>query len=312
MKKCILLSCNADHLKYAEFVAWQIRQKTNSQTPIFIASADPNAMKLVGTDSQLILFDSSDFLKNLPQNDRLKQFAYWRIPAIELLSDNFDRILYLDTDVIITGENLDSIFSINMQNATVGAVRDVYQSTRPNRYPREFNALGLPNAPYFNAGVLLIDGKAWKGKGIYNKIKKVAQNNPEAITALDQSLLNLAVYCDWLEISPVWNWQLSERNWKTMLQTSVEICHIAGPNKAWSENNATSLPINFARSQFLQFCQAVEIDGSNQGADPKNKLNKLFLIKISLKNWVYKHHYKKWLARFTSKFIGNKVKPFTK
>jgi len=54
--------------------------------------------------------DVGDTLQNLPQNERLKDFTYWRLPAIEDLSKDYERILYLDTDVFVSRDGLANLF----------------------------------------------------------------------------------------------------------------------------------------------------------------------------------------------------------
>ena len=54
--------------------------------------------------------DVGDTLQNLPQKERLKDFTYWRLPAIEDLRKDYERILYLDTDVFVSRDGLANLF----------------------------------------------------------------------------------------------------------------------------------------------------------------------------------------------------------
>ena len=89
-----------------------------------------------------------------------------------------------------------------MLGAPIAAVRDVHQSVRPNRKANEFSKLGWSNAPYFNAGVLLIDGAKFLEENAIAMIENCAQKYPQALTTYDQSLLNLAFYKNWLNCLP--------------------------------------------------------------------------------------------------------------
>ena len=189
----------------------------------------------MGQSADIMPIEVSGFISKLPQSERLREFGYWRIPGIAEAAKTYDRILYLDSDIHVEGSNLEKLLSIDMLGAPIAAVRDVHQSVRPNRKAHEFKKLGWNNAPYFNAGVLLIDGAKFLEDNAIAMIENCAQKYPQALTTYDQSLLNLAFYKNWLELSPVWNWQLSHRNFQIYPSFDVELIHVAGETKPWSE-----------------------------------------------------------------------------
>ena len=134
------------------------------------------------------------FVSKLPAEQRLREFGYWRIPGIAEAAKTYDRILYLDSDIHVEGSNLEKLLSIDMKGAPIAAVRDVHQSVRPHREAHEFKKLGWNNAPYFNAGVMLIDGAKFLRENAIEMIENCAQKFPHALTTYDQSLLNIAYY----------------------------------------------------------------------------------------------------------------------
>ena len=170
----------------------------------------------------------SGFISKLPKQT-LEEYTYWRIAGIAEAAKIYDKILYLDTIFMFLALNLDEIIDLDMQGAPIAAVRDVHQSVRPHREANEFKKLGWNNAPYFNAGVMLIDGAQFRSRNALEMIENCAQKFPEALTTYDQSLLNIAYYKNWLvELSPVWNWQLSPRNFEYTHSFDVELIHFAG------------------------------------------------------------------------------------
>lgn len=50
----------------------------------------------------------------------------------------------------------------------------------------------------------------------------------------DQTLLNGVLKGDWAELSPVWNWQYSQRAQLFEAMTSANILHFIGPTKPWN------------------------------------------------------------------------------
>lgn len=297
LTKCVVMTANLPYIPYAEFVAWQIRRQLRTDIKIFIASADAAASDLKFDVATFLPIDVKEFVANLPHNGRLGQYAYWCLPAITKLAEQFDRILYLDTDVIINGSNIEKLFEIDLLGAAFAAVRDVHQSVKPNRTVIEFEKLGLPNAPYFNSGVLLIDGPAFAQNGTINEIEKITKDSPDAIHAHDQSLLNIVFYNNWLELSPLWNWQYSMRNKILTPYLNVEIMHLAGSNKPWNDHGET-LPSSVRQLYALYSGGQVNKTVTDNDGISLNTI---------LKHMRYQKNYKLWLARFPDIFEGSLV-----
>ena len=292
---CILLASNAAYLEYAEYVAWQIRDAGLHDVTILIASADATGANLRGDYAEILPIDVSGFIDKLPQNKRLKQYTYWRLPAFAEAAKKFDKILYLDTDFHVLGTDLMKLFDLDMKGAPLAAVRDVHQSVRPDRLPNEFKILGWDNAPYFNAGMLLIDGAQFREQNMLSVLETFALDYPHALTAHDQSLLNLAYYRNWLEISPIWNWQLSPRNCRIHELFDVELVHLAGEIKPWSESH------EYIDEEFiLKYRSFLKIQLHEH--DAKTSIGST--LKYILKNKWYLKKYQNWVGRFASKLDG--------
>ena len=298
-KSCILLASSASYTRYSAYVAWQIRKAGLDDIPIFIASADLTPSELMGQSAHVMPIEVSGFISKLPQSERLREFGYWRIPGIAEAAKTYDRILYLDSDIHVEGSNLEKLLSIDMLGAPIAAVRDVHQSVRPNRKANEFSKLGWSNAPYFNAGVLLIDGAKFIEENAIGMIENCAQKYPQALTTYDQSLLNLAFYKNWLELSPVWNWQLSHRNFQIYPAFDVELIHVAGETKPWSEVGGY-IPNNILM-KYREFIG----DHSDRYVHERRAIKD---FKYFLKNQWYLQNYRNWVERFESKFEGILVK----
>jgi len=294
-KSCILLAASASYTRYSEYVAWQIRQAGLEDIPIFIASADATSSELMGQSANILPIEVSRFISKLPQSKRLREFGYWRIPWIAEAAKIYDRILYLDSDIHLEGSNLEKLLSIDMQGAPIAAVRDVHQSVRPHRKANEFKKLGWNNAPYFNAGVMLIDGAKFLRENAIEMIENCAQKFPEALTTYDQSLLNIAYYENWLELSPVWNWQLSYRNYQIYPSFDVELIHVAGETKPWSEERGY-IPDSILK-KYREFI-------GDHGSQPVQERRAIKDSIFFLKNQWYSKNYRNWVERFESKFEG--------
>lgn len=126
--------------------------------------------------------------------------TYARLLIGEQLPRKLDRVLYLDGDILVRGD-IGGLWAANLRDRTVGAVVDL------PRFP--FNGkLGLPSdAPYFNAGVLLIDLRRWRQLGIGERSLAFAREHPERLTWSDQCALNLMLHGDWVALDRIWNLQ---------------------------------------------------------------------------------------------------------
>lgn len=297
----MVLTSNQAYIGYAEFVAWQIRRQGLTDVPIFIASADAQQCDLQKNVATILPIKVNEFISNLPQNARLRHYTYWRIPAITTLANQFDRVLYLDTDMLITGNNLGQLLDLDLSGAPIAAVRDVHQSVRPQRLVREFLATDLPNAPYFNAGMLLIDGPAFVRDGRAAQIEQIARTHPGALTAHDQSLLNIAFHCNWLELSPVWNWQFSYRNTLLTPYLELEVIHFASAKKPWDDPEHT-LPA-LSRNSYENYSGIVR-------STPPPKLSPL--LREITKHLRYYKLYQNWLQRFPDRYRGILAAPFAR
>lgn len=236
-KNCVLLTCNHAYLPYALFVAWQLENTVNKNFDIIIGSDDMKVQGDLPTYVKFLSIDDVAIWKSVKQSERLKYFTYLRLPAIEKLSEQYDRILYLDTDVFIQSRRISSIMEIDISNYAVSAVRDVQQRESLSKHVEDFKANNLGAAPYFNAGVLLINSELWRRDAIYKSMVKLAESTETATRTDDQTLLNIALYKKWGELSPTWNWIESPKTNLAGSYIDANIVHIAGKTKHWDSGS---------------------------------------------------------------------------
>lgn len=291
---CILLTCDRAYLEPARFVASQISSFARHNADVIICSGE----NLGASDCSYIehrQIDVPNFIKHLPTNERLREFAYWRIPAIDLLVQSYERILYLDTDIFLNFSGVQALFELDMMGHALAAVLDVHQTVRPNRAVAEYQALGLAHSTYFNSGVLLVDAAAWQKRNSLENMKELCHAHGDKLSRHDQSLLNLAFKDDWLELSPVWNWQYSYRNSFLTEWASPRLIHFAGAHKLWSLPTG-NIPRRY-REAYAEFLIAQGEDGSAvlAGEEPSELPAQ---AKTLLKNLWYFRAIRKDISRF--------------
>lgn len=135
--------------------------------------------------------------------------TYIRLLAPEIIQDH-GRMLYLDGDTLIR-ESVRDLFSVDMAGRTLGA-----SSHRPG--------------DTFNAGVLLIDLPAWRGRKYTEQTLHWLDENPEA-TMQDQEALNAVFAGNFLDLGPRFNSKCYGNGAAAHLIRNAAIIHFTGAKK---------------------------------------------------------------------------------
>ena len=128
----------------------------------------------------------SNILNNLPISTRFRKSIYYRLLLDNILDKSIERILYLDSDIIVR-DSIEALWNENIDEYVLGAVLD--QSCDDIR---NFNRTKLPYlSDYFNSGVLLININKWRAFNIGKRCIKYISQNPESCLYPDQDALNV-------------------------------------------------------------------------------------------------------------------------
>jgi lipopolysaccharide biosynthesis glycosyltransferase len=116
----------------------------------------------------------------------------------------FDRALYLDSDMLILS-HLGPVLDVELGGRTAAAVLnhpplDVMRVA----IPRSRRGAADPDAPYFNAGVLMVDVGRWASREVGPRSRGFISQFPTT-RLLDQDALNVALVNDWVHLDKAWN-----------------------------------------------------------------------------------------------------------
>lgn len=149
-----------------------------------------------------IKLDDAPFA-DLPSYGHLTVPTYYRLLITEVLPKHFDKAIYLDSDMVVTGD-LEQLWNIDIGDNYVLAVQDdnqLYMSITDSW--KTYQAFGIaPDAKYFNAGLLVINLEKWRTENIG---KKVLESIKRENLLNDQDGLNLVLAGKWGELHPQWN-----------------------------------------------------------------------------------------------------------
>ena len=173
--------------------------------------------------------------------------AYLRLLLPDLVAGDYDRLLYLDADILCLGGGLERLLAADMGGRWLAAVRDNTQWRTPGRRLPEQRAAGRPARPYLNSGVLMVDLAAWAREGIEARALDLHRAQAHLLTRHDQSILNLLADGGWAEMSPVWNWQYTWSSRYFADLAEPRLLHFIGPRKPWADAGA-DLPARHRRA----------------------------------------------------------------
>ncbi len=248
-RKAVIFACDGDYVRFASFAAAQIAAlRPDRDFDICICSLSPFEANssLSGLGLRLCRIETGGIFDGLRFDARRSQIAYLRIALPAAFALEYDRILYLDSDIFVQGGDFSALLDIALGSHAVGAVRDNIQWRSPRRYPPEFRALGLSNAAYFNSGCLLFDVAGCVADDLLGRCLDFGRRHSDRLERHDQTLLNCVLHRRWAELSPVWNWQYT---WASRLFEAMEgahVVHFIGSKKPWNHAGG-ALPPRFRR-----------------------------------------------------------------
>jgi lipopolysaccharide biosynthesis glycosyltransferase len=139
---------------------------------------------------------------------RISETTYLRLLIPKLLPDAFQRAIYLDADLVVA-RDLTPLWTLPMEGNAVLAVQDFsIQRLDHPKGVRRHRDLGLSgNAPYFNAGVLVLDLEQWRRQGIAGQVFDYLHEYRNDINEVDQDGLNAVLAERWKPLDLRWNQQ---------------------------------------------------------------------------------------------------------
>jgi lipopolysaccharide biosynthesis glycosyltransferase len=137
----------------------------------------------------------------LPLNPRAHYTLdnWTRLWVAEFFTDDVDRVLYLDSDVVVVG-SLAALWRTDLEGALLGAV-DI-----PGSQHGIARLAMRAEDGYFNSGVLLIDLKQWRDTGALQVVLRYIAAYPRRMVfTLDQDALNACFHGRKRRLDYKWN-----------------------------------------------------------------------------------------------------------
>ncbi|QNI32252.1 glycosyltransferase family 8 protein [Alloacidobacterium dinghuense] len=153
-----------------------------------------------GSCLETIVYSQATNYHHLPTHSHLTFAMYLRLFMTEYIDHSLDKILYLDSDIIICSD-IEELWSFSLGDAYVGAAREPYN--RRQREPLGFSPTDL----YVNSGVMLVNLKQWRADQVLPRLLDFAERNQAIIHSPDQDTINSVFRGRICDIGYQWNWQ---------------------------------------------------------------------------------------------------------
>ena len=159
-------------------------------------------VKNLGGNIEFIKIKNSK-LEDCYVSGELSRASYFRLDIANILDKSIEKIIYLDCDLLVY-DDIEKMWQLDMGGKPVAATCDlgIMASARVRKQKNKF--IGLPfDAPYFNAGVLIMDLKKWRDGNYAEAIIALATQNK--YPNHDQDALNKFFMNNWQEIPLRWD-----------------------------------------------------------------------------------------------------------
>jgi len=145
-------------------------------------------------------------LERFPLRGRAVAKMYERLLMPEILAGEVERFIYLDGDLLVL-DDIARLWRLPLDGMIVAAVQDLAVPVVSSPMGlRRYRELGLsPQAPYFNAGVYIVDVEAWCGHGVTAATLDYLERYEGSINLMDQDALNAVIKNRWKPLDYRWN-----------------------------------------------------------------------------------------------------------
>jgi lipopolysaccharide biosynthesis glycosyltransferase len=171
---------------------------------------------------------------------RMPVSTYYKLLIADRLPTELDKVLWLDCDMVVSGD-VSRLWDHDLAGRHVLAAQDaVVPQVSSRSGVAAWQELGLPaTAPYFNAGVMMIDLALWRRDRVGHRALDYVLANRDRVCFLDQEGLNAVLAGLWGELDPRWNHNVSIPSGSTRGGNGAEgdpwILHYAGNLKPWRQ-----------------------------------------------------------------------------
>ena len=149
---------------------------------------------------------------SLAGRGRFSRAVFRRLFLDQILPAHFERIVSVDSDMLIVRDGLKRLESLDLGGRPLAAAHDMIflmdfkGDALARQFQRSRRSLGLAvDTPYFNAGLMAIDRAAWRAEKVTERVTQALRDDPTRYPFMEQDALNATLKGDFAPLSPRFN-----------------------------------------------------------------------------------------------------------
>lgn len=249
----ILTAINRKYMPYFAAMIRSFAQHNEGEHTVYIATKEVTSEDIEGYQKEgklplhihfVPVAFRDEILKGAKTEARWPTEIYYRIFAADFLPETVDRILYLDSDMIINGD-LSSLYHRDFNGNLFVATSNVYSKVL--KWIIQVKNGAKRDTVYANTGMLLMNIEALRKEQDFDEVLTYIRRKKWMLSLPDQDVIS-TLYGDKIEIVENRIYNLSERairrhNRKNKekidekwVDENAKIIHYLSRNKPWKEN----------------------------------------------------------------------------
>lgn len=219
-------------------------------------------------------FDISEHIVKI--KDKLKNLYHFSLAAwyrlfIQSLFPEYDKVIYLDCDIVVLGD-ISKLYNVKLGNNLLGAVNCNIISVHEvfGEYAEKF--VGVPRDKYLQSGVLVMNLKEFRKSDLENKFVYLINKYNFDVIDPDQAYLTAMCYGRVKYLPNGWNKEAIP----TPLQGKLNIVHYALYKKPWQYDDVIGSEYfwEYAKdSPFYEKILEIKVGFSDEQREKKEKAN---------------------------------------
>ena len=220
--------------------AYSIARNSRRDVDIYwiTPEADAEAARQIATTTKYVkdlnirlIATKSDAFSDWKTSFHITAGTYLRLLLPDLIHS--ERLIYIDADTLVLSD-LSELYFMDIGAHLIAGVPDP-GAKAATRMPL------LPDDPYLNAGVLLLDLDALRADHMLEKAKAIHAQHERDATWMDQCILNKYAERRKFVLDRKWNCHFFANSVKDsefislVLNSNPAILHFVGPDKPWQE-----------------------------------------------------------------------------
>jgi len=237
----IVLCFDRAYAVYATVAIYSLLKNSKTKIKLYLVLSDniKNELEPIraiadsfGTLLEVILLEKNSLFNNVNWTTAKywSEAAYLKLMIPSLIKE--DRVLYLDSDLIVTGD-LSELFSMPFGDAVLIGALELASSSANYKIPV------AAGEPYINTGVMVMNLDALRRDDFFAKCVNIHNQYQDLIFAVDQCIFNKYAEGRKKIIDNKWNVIIHAHYFGRArfehLVSSGKIIHFAGPIKPWME-----------------------------------------------------------------------------